>query len=538
MKIKEKFISAPEHRILFTSDLHYGHANVIKHGNRPFANLEEMNSWILKELTTKIKPNDFLFDLGDMFWSLSSQQMCDILDQIPTKNIYKVVGNHDRYGIYYGSGGIEVKKRFKLISDILDIQVESERTGKTYMVTMSHYPMVTWNHKHYGSIMLHGHCVDEETEILTVEGFKKYNEISIGDLIYSYNKNSDLIEITTINEVIIKEHYNGYYYLLEERQISMCVTDEHTIVGMSTYPKIPKYIELVANECFSRNHQELKLIRSGKLSNKFSSFPLTDDELRLYISIAADGSIENKSTRYCKFNLKKERKINYLINLLKKLNIKYNIGKKSKKGAIKISFYCPENIFNYNIKGLDDKLLNCSIDQVKIILETYSVTDGRKTDNTYNIYTSKKCESDILQHLFTINGFICSTLTRVRIINNKERITYILKVRETTLKAINSSKAKKLLADDKLFWCIKTSNQNFFCRRRGFVYLTGNCHGNIDTYNDSTPDLRVDLGMDARLAKSLGGSPVIGFEDIISFFDQKTGGLDYMKWTNLKCKEL
>ena len=158
MKIKEKFISTPEHRILFTSDLHYGHANVIKHSNRPFANLGEMDSWILGELTTKIGPNDFLFDLGDMFWSCSSQQICDILDQIPTKNIYKVVGNHDRYGIYYGSGGLEVKKRFRIISDILDIQIESERTGKTYMVTMSHYPMVTWNHKHYGSIMLHGHC--------------------------------------------------------------------------------------------------------------------------------------------------------------------------------------------------------------------------------------------------------------------------------------------------------------------------------------------------------------------------------------------
>ena len=159
MKIKEKFISSEtEGRVLFMSDLHYNHQNIIRHSQRPFKDVEEMNAFILGELKSKINPEDVLFDLGDLFWNMTPEKMCEILDEIPTKKIYKVVGNHDKYGVYYGSGGLEVRKRFMMISDILDIQVESWRTGKTYMVTMSHYPMISWNHKPHGSIHLHGHC--------------------------------------------------------------------------------------------------------------------------------------------------------------------------------------------------------------------------------------------------------------------------------------------------------------------------------------------------------------------------------------------
>lgn len=159
MKIKEKFVSTKDKgRILFMSDIHYNHSNIIRHSHRPFCSIEEMNQYIIQELKDKVKPEDVLFDLGDMTWRLTQQEICDFLDQIPTKNIYKIVGNHDKYGIYYGSGGIDVRERLKMIADILDIQVESWRTGKTYMVTTSHYPMISWNHKPHGSIHLHGHC--------------------------------------------------------------------------------------------------------------------------------------------------------------------------------------------------------------------------------------------------------------------------------------------------------------------------------------------------------------------------------------------
>lgn len=152
MKIKQKFITVGPGKIYFMSDLHYNHENVIRHDNRPFVNVTEMNDYILRELQ-KTKPEDIIFDLGDMFWKMPVDDIKKVLDQIPCKNIYKIVGNHDNYGLYYDQAPL--KNYFKIICDILDVHIEYQR--KDYMVTMSHYPFVSWNHKPHGSIMIHGH---------------------------------------------------------------------------------------------------------------------------------------------------------------------------------------------------------------------------------------------------------------------------------------------------------------------------------------------------------------------------------------------
>ena len=65
-----------------------------------------------------------------------------------------VVGNHD--------GSIKAYRQyFMRFEDIIDLTVKPTlcpEIPENVMLTMCHYPMVTWNHKPYGSIMLHGHC--------------------------------------------------------------------------------------------------------------------------------------------------------------------------------------------------------------------------------------------------------------------------------------------------------------------------------------------------------------------------------------------
>jgi len=49
----------------FTSDNHFGHNNVIKYCNRPFANLDEMHKVMVTNWNDTVNKEDTIYVLGD-----------------------------------------------------------------------------------------------------------------------------------------------------------------------------------------------------------------------------------------------------------------------------------------------------------------------------------------------------------------------------------------------------------------------------------------------------------------------------------------
>ena len=72
---------------------------------------------------------------------------------------------------------------------------------------------------------------------------------------------------------------------------------------------------------------------------------------------------------------------------------------------------------------------------------------------------------------------------------------------------------------------------------RGAFMLHGHTHGNVDKFNDNSPDLRVDVGFYAQLAREVG-SFIINFTDILNFMTKKAGTTDFRKYVLSKCPEL
>ena len=155
MKTRNKFI-LERNNIYFFSDAHRNHSNILKMSNRGHSTVEEMNTWLDENIWGKLEPGDILFDLGDTFWKTDNNTIENILKKVPEDvQLWKIMGNHDAYGLYY-SDQSPITDYYCGISDILDITVRYKSID--YMITLCHYPMVSWNHKPYGSFMLHGHC--------------------------------------------------------------------------------------------------------------------------------------------------------------------------------------------------------------------------------------------------------------------------------------------------------------------------------------------------------------------------------------------
>jgi calcineurin-like phosphoesterase family protein len=77
----------------YTSDQHFGHANIIKYCSRPFVSAEQMDEFMITRWNAKVGHEDHVFVVGD-FSFLGIVPTTEILRRLRgTKHL--ILGNHD-----------------------------------------------------------------------------------------------------------------------------------------------------------------------------------------------------------------------------------------------------------------------------------------------------------------------------------------------------------------------------------------------------------------------------------------------------------
>lgn len=133
-------------QILFTSDSHFGHANIIKYCSRPFAHLTEMHEALIERWNKKVQPGDVVYHIGDFALRIDVPEVEGILRRLNGEK-HLILGNHDlkNKGVLRARGFVE-QVSYK------EIKIGDQK------IVMCHYPFLTWNKSHHGSFSLHGHC--------------------------------------------------------------------------------------------------------------------------------------------------------------------------------------------------------------------------------------------------------------------------------------------------------------------------------------------------------------------------------------------
>ena len=125
--------------VWFTSDTHFGHANIIKYCNRPWSSVDDMNDGMINNWNSVVKPEDEVWHLGD--FCMGSTKPKDWIPRL-NGNINLVRGNHDKHVCDQG---------FYSDQDYKELRINK----KTFI--LFHFPLRTWNKNHHGSIHLFGH---------------------------------------------------------------------------------------------------------------------------------------------------------------------------------------------------------------------------------------------------------------------------------------------------------------------------------------------------------------------------------------------
>ena len=81
-------------KLFLTADMHFGHTNILKYENRPFATIEDMDAAIIKNWNRVISKNDKVIVAGDVSF-YNKEKTAEIIQQLHGKKIL-VKGNHDK----------------------------------------------------------------------------------------------------------------------------------------------------------------------------------------------------------------------------------------------------------------------------------------------------------------------------------------------------------------------------------------------------------------------------------------------------------
>lgn len=146
-------------RTFFTSDLHFGHENVLMFDNRPFASVDEMDEELIRRWNNKVEKGDLVYVLGDFIWKAANNEAVNIIKRL-NGQIILIKGNHDRFIKNAGA-----KKMLAGLKDYDDICVALS-DGTVRRCILSHYFMPFYNGHRNNAIHLHGHSHNTEEHYL------------------------------------------------------------------------------------------------------------------------------------------------------------------------------------------------------------------------------------------------------------------------------------------------------------------------------------------------------------------------------------
>jgi hypothetical protein len=351
-----------------------------------------------------------------------------------------------------------------------------------------------------------GECVPLDSEILTLNGWKKYSEVSKGDIILTYNCEKDKTEwgilekISTYKNKPLIELYNRKYSI-------KCTPDHKWAVQKTLYKNQSKGVISLRHPHglprgpYKNRKPDRFLCKSNELINPHKIIVAAKNEQRLNINITpeecaiigwtiTDGTIQRKGyfRRICVYQSKKKH-LKKIRKLFKSVDKDYyecitkprSMGIRNKDGNEKYSkldshsFYLTADISRSILRkaGINDGIENI----IRFVMELdYECREAMlqammdaEGDEKGGFAQKKRLILEAFQILATLNGY---ALGKEQLINNKYGGCYVQNLRKTKYKVVAFLKKRRVENQD--VWCPTTKNGTWIMRQNGFITITGN----------------------------------------------------------------
>lgn len=158
----------------YIADLHFFHASLNdRMDRRGFADVEEMNRYMIDKWNQKVRENDEVVVIGDLSWG-NAEQTSMLVRQLKGK-LYLIRGNHDNF----------VSKTTMDMRRFVWVKPYEELYDNKRKVVLCHYPIICYNGQYRlddngnpKTYMLYGHVHDTQDQRL-VEQFQEITRSTV-----------------------------------------------------------------------------------------------------------------------------------------------------------------------------------------------------------------------------------------------------------------------------------------------------------------------------------------------------------------------
>ena len=338
-------------------------------------------------------------------------------------------------------------------------------------------------------------CLSEDTKILTPEGWKSYNEIKKGDIIYTFNLNTGKLEKKPIKSIFIRK-YKGSMYNLRNRSQDQLISPHHRVVRQIFNTNKYK-LETIEDVLQMKSPIPIPVVAE----NNNPDINVSDEKLKFLAWIFSEGTIEkNGSRRVSIYQSQTAHPENYgeIISLLNNLNLEFTTRYQTGLGTCVHMRLSPDSSkivhqwLGSTRKILPDFIFSLSKRQARLFLETYIKGDGWKEKHRKRITVTDEKILEGLEALAVLAGYNFSVRKR-KPQGISKKVQYILTLTETKTDYIKSIKKVDY---EGIIWSVHTENETVIAKRNGQVFITGN-----------TPFTNITL--DLKVPKFMENEPVI-----------------------------
>ena len=315
-------------------------------------------------------------------------------------------------------------------------------------------------------------CVSGDTEVLTDEGFKRFDCLDGTELIAQYDNGK--IEYVKPYEYIERDYTGKMYEISIGTRAKFLMSPNH--VQPLYYVKSQKIKEKYVKDI--RPSDTNRFVRSGMGAGELQHLTSLD---RLALALQADGNLvynynkKGKQYNYWGIQVSKEEKKQRLAEILRDSGCEYKKLKSPRQNYVRYSVKTPVDVTKF--LGTHFDLTKMSGQYANEFIQELMAWDGCVTQGKYLHYSCvDKRNVDFCQSVSILGGY----LSRTGVERDARRETFHdvhrLYLRKGELSSPNQCVDKKQIDYSGKIYCVKVPSHQIFIRRDGYELMTGNCH--------------------------------------------------------------